>query len=181
MSWINEHKRVWRVVILALLLIAFVGPWTFDLINVPSEYSCSAPFIRLKGDYCGAPLSGLLVLPALIGEFINVVMELVTGAIVITDLGRRLLVILSALLLFLPFFSTLLLILPGNRRRQQIFHLAVWGLATASSLWWLLLLSTSERPQSQLWGVQLYSGLAFSVLILEVAALAIRRRARQAR
>ena len=171
MSWPSEHKRGWRLVILGLLLIAFVGPWAFDLINVPSEYSCSAPFIRLRGDYCGTPLSGLGILPALVGEFINIVVGLVTGAMVITDLGRRFLFILSALLLFLPFFSTLLLILPGNRQRQQIIHLVVWGLATVSSLWWLLL-SPAEWLPSQLWGLWLYIGLAPSMLIVEVVLMA---------
>lgn len=151
MSWLSEHKRGWRLVILGLLLIAIVGPWTFDLINVPSEYSCSAPFIRLKGDYCGTPLSGMWIL--------------------LTPLG--------ALVLFLPFFSTLLLILSGNRRRQQILHLVVWGLATVSSLWWLLL-SPAEWPLSRLWGLWLYIGLAPSMLILEVV-LAVRRRSSQAR
>ena len=180
MSWINEHKRVWRVVILALLLIAFIGPWTFELINVPSEYTCSPPFIRLQGDYCGTPLSGMLILPALVGELINVVVGLVTGTTVITDVGRRFLFILSALLLLLPIFSTLLLILPGNRRRQQVFHLAVWGLATVSSIGRLVLVSGSERPASQLWGLLLYSGLAPSVLILEVVVLAIGRTSSQA-
>ena len=40
------------------LLVAIMGPWTFDLIHVPSEYPCSAPFIRLEGDFCGTPMSG---------------------------------------------------------------------------------------------------------------------------
>ena len=179
MSWISEYHRVWRVAILVLLLLAFQGPWFFDQINVPSEYPCSAPFIRLKGDYCGTPLSGMWILAALVGEFISIVVELVTGATVNTDLGRRFLFILGALLLFLPFFSTLLLILSGNRRRQQILHLVVWGLATVSSLWWLLL-SPAEWLPSRLWGRWLYIGLAPSMLILEVV-LAVRRRSSQAR
>ena len=35
MLWLQEHKTVWRVAILALLLVAIMGPWIFDKINVP--------------------------------------------------------------------------------------------------------------------------------------------------
>jgi len=178
MSWIIEHKRVWRVVILVLLLIAIVGPWAFDLIIVPSEYPCSSS-IRLKGDYCGTPLSGMWMLSALVGELMNVVVGLVTGATTLANFGRGFLLILLALVLLLPFVSTLLLILPGDRQCWQIFHLAVWGLAAVSSLW--LLLSASELPPGQLWGVWLYIGLAPIVLVLEVVALAIRSKSSQAR
>jgi hypothetical protein len=59
MSWINEHKSVGRVAVLMLLLVAMMGPWTFDLINVPAEYPCSAPNIRLDDDFCGTPLPGI--------------------------------------------------------------------------------------------------------------------------
>lgn len=47
MLWMNEHKRVWRVAILVLLLAAIIGPWAYDRVNVPAEYPCAPPFIRL--------------------------------------------------------------------------------------------------------------------------------------
>ena len=175
MSWIVEHKRVWRVVILGLLLMAIAGPWTFDRIYVPSEYSCD---VRLEGDYCGIPLSGMWIIWAVVAEFIHLVGGLVMGATASAELGRLFLIILGALLLLLPFFSTLVLTLPGERQRLQKFHVAVWGLAAAVGLW--LLLSASEWPQRQLWGLWLYIALAPSVLILEVVALVARRRASQA-
>jgi hypothetical protein len=61
MVWTNEYKKVWRVAVLVLLLVAIMGPWTFDRIHVPSEYSCSSPYIRLEGDFCGIPLRGITV------------------------------------------------------------------------------------------------------------------------
>ncbi len=48
MKWLKTHQRVWRLAILLLLLIAIAGPWAFDLVNVPAEYSCAAPYVRLK-------------------------------------------------------------------------------------------------------------------------------------
>ena len=173
MSWLNEHKRAWRVVMLGLLFVALVGPWAFDLVNVPAEYACSAPYIRLKGDYCGEPVSGMGILPALVGELINMVMGLVTGAPAITDLGWGFLVILSALLLFLPVLTTLLLILPRNRPGRQGIQWVVWGLAAVSSLVWLSF-SPAEWLPGPLWGRWLYIGLASSMLIVE-GVLAVRR------
>jgi len=85
MLWINEHKNVWRVAVLVLLLVAIMGPWAFDRIYVPSEYSCSAPFVRLEGDFCGVPLGGITVFSFMVVVFINISVELVTGAIVLTQ------------------------------------------------------------------------------------------------
>jgi hypothetical protein len=32
MSWIGEHRNLWRGAILVLVLPAIMGPWAFDLI-----------------------------------------------------------------------------------------------------------------------------------------------------
>ncbi len=175
MSWINKHKRVWGMIILVLLLVAIVGPWNFDLINVPSEYQCTEPFIRLKGDYCGVPLSGTWMLAALVGALVNLIMGLVTGASV--NLLFAFLSILSTLFLFLPMFSILLLILPGDRQNHRVFHVAVWGLAVVSSLRCMFLSSQRALPMGQLWGLWLYIGLVSGVLIIgSTTMLASRKR-----
>lgn len=179
MSWMNEHKRVWRVAVLVLLLVAMMGPWVFDLIFVPSEYSCSAPAIRLEGDYCGIPMSGAWLLAAMTGLLINMVVGLVTGAMVLTDRVREFLFSLLVLLLVLPFFSTLLLILRGDRRRQLVFHLAAWSFAVGLGLW--LGMSGHLKLFWVLWGIWLYVGLAASALILEVVMLVARRKTSQGR
>jgi len=175
--WINEHKNVWRVAVLLLLSVAVMGPWTFDLINVPSEYPCSAPFIRLENDFCGMPRPGIWVFSWMVGGFINMVVRLVTGATVFTDLAFEFLYSLLPLLLVLPFCSTLLLILGGDRRRRQVFHVAAWGLAAGVGL--LLGMSSFSRLLWALWGLWLYIGLAAGALILEVLTLAAGRRPSQ--
>ena len=38
MAWFQGHKTVWRMAILVLLLVALLGPWWYDLINVPAKY-----------------------------------------------------------------------------------------------------------------------------------------------
>ena len=177
MLWINEHKNVWRVAILVVVLVAIMGPWTFDLIWVPSEYSCSAPFIRLDNDFCGTPLPGIWLFRWMASGFVYASAGLVTGAMVFIEWAREFLFSLLLFLLVLPFFSTLLLILRGDRRRRQVFNVAAWGLATGIGL--LIGMSSYPKLFWVLWGIWLYIGLAASALILEVLTLAAGRRPSQ--
>jgi hypothetical protein len=123
MLWLYAHRNVWRVAIITLLLVAIIGPWWYDLINVPSQYTCSSPFIRLKGDYCGIPMSGIWIFVMVATRPIKLVVEMVTGATSIIDsvCASLKFFMYGMLLLFilLPFFSTLLLILRGDYKRQQ--------------------------------------------------------------
>jgi hypothetical protein len=179
MSWIKEHKGVWRLTVLVLLLVAIIGPWTFDRIYVPSKYQCAAPSVRLEGDFCGIPLSGMWIFSVLAGGLLNMIVGLVTGARTFTDMGSEAAFVLFSglirFLLVLPGFSSLSFILGGDRQRRQVFHVAVWGLAAAAGL--LLGVSDFSRLHWAVWGIWLYTGLATSALILEGLLLAAGRRA----
>ena len=169
MSWIYEHHRVWRIAILVLLVVAFMGPWTFDLIYVPSEYTCSAPNIRLRDDFCGIPLSGIWLYRWMIGGFIYSSVGLVTGELVFTEWIREFLFSLLLFLPLLPIFSTLLLILRGDHQRRQMFTIVAWGLAIGVGLLW----GMGNYPKFfwVVWGIWLYLGLAISALILEILVI----------
>jgi hypothetical protein len=194
MAWINEHKRVWRVAILALLLVAIMGPLSFELVNVPAEYPCSAPFIRLEGDFCGTPTLGIQYLVGTIVGVINRGVGLVTGATGLASRGDELFreflfMIVVPFLLVLPFFSTLLLLARGDRRhlvlypvpvgpgqvrpstgRRLAFNIVAWSLAAGAGL--LLGVPNVLRPGWWMsWGIWLYIGLTVSALILEVLTL----------
>jgi len=175
MFWIDEHKRVWRAAILGVALVAVMGPWIFDLVNVPSEYPCSAPYVRLDNDFCGIPLPGTWFLRVLVIGFIHVSGRLVAGDGNAVQQAREFLtaLILPLLLLVLPFFSTLLLILRGDRHRRQVFSVVSWGLAGGIGL--LIGVSRYPRLYWTSWGVWLYIALAASALILEVLTLALGR------
>ena len=177
MLWLNEHKNDWRVAVLGLLLVAIMGPWAFDRIYVPSEYSCSAPNVRLREDFCGLPLSGIWFLRFMVPGFVHGTVGLVTGAMVFIEWARMFLFSLILCLLVLPFFSTLLLILRRDRRGRQVFNVAAWGLAAGIGL--LIGLSSYPKLFWVLWGVWLYIGLAASALILEVWMLAAGKRPSQ--
>lgn len=187
MSWINEHKRVWRVAILVLLLVAMMGSWAFDLINVPAEYPCSAPNVRLEGDFCGVPMSGIQVFSWMIGGVIGMVVELFIGTPGFADrggpsLGEFLIILvtlMALLLLLLPFFNTLLSLVRGDRWRRQGLNVAAWGLAAGIGL--LMGMSGYPKLFRVLWGVWLYTGLAAGALILEALTLAAERRLGQER
>lgn len=170
MSWLEEHKRVWRVAILPAALVALMGPWTFDLVNVPSEYTCSAPYVRLDNDFCGLPYPGTWLLQFLPIWFISVSGRLVAGDRNAVQQAREFLPgLVLPLLLVLPFFSTLLLILRGDRVRRQVFNVVAWGLAASIGL--LIGVSRYPRLYWMLWGVWPYIASAASALILEVLAL----------
>jgi len=173
MSWITEHARVWRIVALIFLVAAVLGPWVYDLINVPAEYACSPPVVRLEGDFCGVPVSGAYMLFGLGSESVNIVSGLVTGRLVLAETSRQLLILLLGYLLLLPAVSILLMILKGNRRWLQIFHITVLCLAGGLMLW--AFSAESGLRMIQLWGPWLYTGVVLSELILEVLVFARRR------
>jgi hypothetical protein len=172
---------MWRVAIITLLLVAIIGPWWYDLIYVPTQYTCSSPFVRLKGDYCGLPMSGIWIFVMVATRPIELVVGMVTGATSIADSVYAILkfFMYSLLLLFivLPFFSTLLLILRGIHIRQQLFHIVVWGLAASVGGLWVINNRSNLHWSGALWGPWLYIGLAVGALILEILMLVLGRRA----
>lgn len=174
MIWLNKHKRIWRVSILLLLLVALTGPWSFDRIHVPSQYPCSPPNFRLEGDFCGSPLSGMWIYFWMIAGFVHMLVEFATGAIPFADwVGEFLRALFSVLILILlltPIISTLRLVRRDDLRRNQVIHITLWGLA-ALFAGLFLGLSGSLRQYWLLWGPWLYVGLAASALVLETLVL----------
>ena len=106
MPWINEHKRVWRGAMVVMLLVSTMGPWFFDLLWVPAEYTCSAPAIRLDGDYCGLPVSGIGLFRWAAPGLVYASKELVSGAMTFLDWCREFLFNLMLFLLVLPCIPT---------------------------------------------------------------------------
>jgi hypothetical protein len=173
MLWMSEHKRIWRLAILVLLIVAITGPWAFDRINVPSEFTCSAPFVRLEGDFCGSPQSGLWMLSTIVQVLAYIVVGVVTGTTIFTERAGEFSFALLGLLFVLPLFSMLFLVLRGDSQRRLVFQVAVLGLAVGLGL--LLGISYPGRPFWLLWGPWLYVGVAAIALIFEGAMLASER------
>lgn len=170
MLWIINHPRAWRKATLFLMVAAFLGPWVFDRIHVPAEYACDPPFVRLEGDFCGVPLPGTWMVFALSSEFVNLISRLIMGRLGFAESSRGLMIILLAIVFLLPAISTFLLIVRGNHRRLQSFQIGVLCLAGSLMLW--VLSATPDLRIGRLWGPWLYTGVVFSVLILEALVFA---------
>ncbi len=170
MLWIRKYRNIWRVLILVVVLAAIAGPWTIDVIMVPSEFSCSAPYVRLDGDFCGIPLPGTWIFRLMVDGFVYASVRPVTGGMVFIEYARIFFFNLLVFPLVLPLFSTLFLILRGERRRRQVFNIVAWSLAAGMSL--LIAMPNYPKLFWMVWGVWLYVGLAASALILEALTLA---------
>ena len=141
MSWINENRNFIRPIILIVFVVTLIGPWMFDQINVPAEYACDKPFIRLEGDFCGIPLSGF--------QFFSL--------FILVGLPIPLLI---------PFFTTALVIWKKDSRRLQTINLSMWGLALILAV--LVFGLQLQDKAFYLWGLWLYLVLAMSALIVEM-------------
>jgi hypothetical protein len=163
--WILKHHRIWRISTLVLLLVSFLGPWTFDLIHVPSEYMCSDPYLRISDDFCGIPLSGVWLYRWMARGLIYASIGLLAGELTTAAWMREFIFSLLISLSLLPFFTTLLLLLLGCKPRRQVFSMIAWVFAIGFSLFWGL----NNYPKFfwAVWGIWLYTGLALSALIME--------------
>ena len=166
MSLMVENKVFWRKIILALFILSLLGPWMYDRINVPAEYPCEKPFIRLEGDFCGYPMSEFLIGFPFTGRFFIILWELITGTF--TGQARELFVGLF-LLPILPFFTTILLIWKKETRRLQTIDLVAWILTLIPTLTVFIL--QIKHQVIHLWGLWLYIVLAISALIIEILIL----------
>ena len=172
MKWIYEQKRTIRLIYLLLLVIAINGPWGYDRINVPAEYPCTPPNIRLEGDFCGLPLSLAWSLSSVVEGLVYIVREVDLGSLRLANVIPELRVFLYLFLLLFPMISTAVLILGSRSRRWQMLHIA--GLILAAGIAGLLAWlgnSTSGWILWLLWGLWLYILLTASLFALEVLGL----------
>ncbi|MBV6450740.1 MAG: hypothetical protein MHPDNHAH_01466 [Anaerolineales bacterium] len=95
----NKSKSIIRAGALLLLVLALLGPWMYDYVSVPAEYTCDKPFIRLDSDFCGIPLSVI--------QFFN----------------------WFAIGFLFPFLTTAVLIWKVETHRLRTINLVAWALA----------------------------------------------------
>ena len=173
MSTLIENKRTWRTAALILLAIAMLGPWAYDLINVPAQYSCDGPNVRLEGDFCGLPISLLMGLGALFALLLGIL----SGDSAIGQDPSTLILPLMLLVFIMPMFTNLYQLRHNEQARWQVFNVTAWGLAAIAAGVFLGL--SGLRPHAPPWGVLLYVVVALGVLALESLSLTLSRRAVQ--
>ncbi len=162
---ITQNISIFRAGVLILFIVALLGPWTFDVINVPAEYECSAPFIRLNGDFCGIAMSGFQFFGLWVGGFFFMLFELIAGEFT----GHALEFLIGLSILFLiPFFTTLFLLWKKDARRLYKVHRIAWALALILAL--VAFIPQINDPIIRLWGIWLYILLAVGAILIEYLA-----------
>jgi hypothetical protein len=169
MSFILQTNILRRTLVLALFLVSMLGPWVFDTIHVPAQYACGKPFVRLSGDVCGYPLSGLETIKWFGGGVMYTFGELIKGNL--ASQIPQLIVLLGISIILLPFFSLLLVIGNQNSGRLRTANIVVWGLACLLTLTLFTLQTDGDQLiqfLSWLWGLGLYILLAFTTILDEI-------------
>jgi hypothetical protein len=163
MSLLDANRNIVRVAILALLIISLFGPWAYDRIHVPAEYACNDPFVRLEGDFCGLPMSGIQFFTWFTGGFFYIIVELLKGTF--TGRFRELIAGLSILPL-IPFVTTILLLWKKETPRLRTINLVAWILALIPTL--MIFIPQIRNQAFRLWGLWLYLLVAVGAVIFEI-------------
>ena len=138
-----KNRRTWRAAAVILLVLALSGPWAYDLLNVPAQYLCNAPNVRLQGDFCGRPISLLSASGVIVASPIIFILPFFT----------------------LPIFTTLPLLRRDEKEHHKTFNTIAWVLAAVASTLFLGL--SAFGPYAPPWGLLLYVVVTFTVLVLE--------------
>ena len=172
MSSITNNKVGWRWFVLVLFVILILGPWAFDLLNVPAQYPCEKPSVRLSGDFCGSPLSGFEAFTIAFGGFFYMLNELIKGNITAHISGF--LILIYPGIIILPVFSILLLQWKKNSRRLQTINLVILGLACLTTVTMFVLHASRDQVIHffyLLWGIWLYILVAIGTIVFEILVL----------
>lgn len=172
MSLILEKEGFLRKMILALFVLAMLGPWSFDLLHVPAPFPCGGVSVRLAGDFCGYPVMGFGGVIMIFSSIFGILGALVRGnaAFMLPELTA--LLIMS--LVFIPSVSTLLLILKERSRGFKIVNLIFWSLGGLAA--GLMFAMQAGRPQVApvmylVWGAWFYILVAMGAVVLEGVVL----------
>ncbi len=147
-----KTKTVIRAAGVLLLLVAFMGPWYFD-IHWATQETCPDPFVWKGGGLCTRLVS--------INSF---VWDIITGQSTTWHLLLWEMLPYFSALLALPYLSTLLLFLIGEHWWLYRCHYLAWGLAAVAAT---LFTHTNWRNHQILWGAGLGTVVAWGIFLWE--------------
>lgn len=165
-----KRRRLVRFGAATLFVVALIGPWVYERVNVPAQYPCTAPNIRLEGDFCGVPLTGGFALWTLVKDIPGLVMGLISGAFGLVEATSALVAFgLVGLIVAAPIVSLIWAMADRGRRLWPLGLIGLW----AVTLGLMLVLGTAPyaRPLWAVWGVWLYAGVAAVALVFEALSL----------
>ena len=163
MSTFGKNSRLYRTVALILLLIAMLGPWSYERVYMPPSTPCAAPNVQVAGDiYCGIPIP---IWMEVLGQF-RPAADLLTGEVTFSQWAS---LSILPLMLILPIVA-LGMMLFRQRDPHQIFYVLAWALAALAGAGFLQ--RGYYRPYAPPWGNVLFSAVALTALTLELLRLA---------
>lgn len=154
--------RLVRLVGIALVILALVGPWVYEQLYVPSEFECQYPIIRLDEDFCGSPIQGFWFITELVNVVISLVNHTSPDILGAKEIGSLLLWFVGILVIIAPAISQILR-LKSRRIRWAWVHITVLTMVTGLA-GFSLFQSRTYQP-IQIWGLWLYAGSVFLVLV----------------
>lgn len=166
MSILNKNKGLWRAAALLLVIVAMFGPWAYDLISVPAQYPCDAPFVRLQGDFCGQPVALLSAGP---GAILGAIVDALTANIAPAYWLPRVPVMFAMIFVFVPPLTIFVLLRHNEPGRWQAINVVVLALAATGAAVYLIL--QRPRPYAPPWGGLLYVVVVLLLLALELLVL----------
>ncbi len=167
----RSHNPI-HFLILIFLIFSMLAPWGFDQLNVPAEYACEPPSVRLQGDFCGYPMSGLTVFSELIRVMLALFVSLVGENR--SALLSGLLALSFLIITLLPFVSTTLLVWKTTSPTTRLFNVIVWTLAFCSLLIIFILQIMHSQTVKTIYlvrGIGLYLLLALVMLFTEIPSV----------
>lgn len=169
MACLREHLTIVRLCVLALLIIALLGPWVYENLSVPDQYDCAPSLVRIRPGFCGDPMSGWVVIGYFGMAFLGVLWALISGAATFQDAGPNLIAALVWLPI-LPLLSSLLLLLlwRDEQPRLRAFHMAALLLMIGLTL--LFIIAGEPTVISHMWGPWLFLLALVAGLALEIGA-----------
>lgn len=173
MSWTIARRQIGRVAVLALMVVAIMGPWAFTLDGVPPPEWCREPLFLLDNGRCAGLVSGATIASFMAMAFVMTIASVISGALTLPENSRELvglpLFMLCVLLVLLPFLNTLLSVLGQPSRRSRVFQLVAWGVAGALSL--LMVVFDTKLLSTRFWGLWLYIALAAGAFVMQARAI----------
>lgn len=166
-----DKRRIWMGIALALAIVALMGPWAFDRINVPAQYECTRPNVRLEGDFCGMPVTGLWVLMVTIQAVRGLPAAWLRGEPGLSGGFPEIFLAGIPLLLVLPIITAIVRIWRSESRRWAVINLFAWGLSFIVA-GWIFVAGIYERwIPFGVWGVWLYVAAAFFMMAVDIHSL----------
>ena len=177
MMTLMKHIQTIRWALFLLMVAAILGPWIYEVVNVPSPYPCTTGF-RVDENFCGILVSGLNILALFTPNIFISAYYLITGDASLREFLGSLLI--SSF--FLPVLSSLFLMIRKDRLKawEERTHIGVLSMTILVGLLGVVVgnIFGNVKELWRFWGFWLYEWVVLSALVLELFRMVLARKSR---